>query len=344
MRKLGFFLLIFPLLWTAELKTRWADHKQFSRFVIEAPSPIQYSIHQYGEFFLQILLQGQHSIKPIPSMDSKIFSSVETREAEEGILVVLRFRKSSLWKVFELQDPFRIVVDVRPRPQGRIMKYALRTVVLDPGHGGQEEGAVGRGGTKEKDLALTFCKELKVLLESRLGVRVILTRRDDSFLGLDERTAIANNAKADMFISIHFNYSDDPTVKGPETYFLSSTATDRESRLLAYKENMGEISKAPNTDIGLILWDMAQNQYLYQSSKLAEAIQEELASEIGVKNRGVKQAPFAVLMGATMPAVLVEVDFITNPEEERLLNTPEYRRRLEEAILRGIKKYMENLR
>ncbi len=326
------------------MKVRWSDHQGFSRLVVESSTPLRYSVRQYGEFFLQILIKGNHSVKSIPATDSQFLTSLQAASLEGGTLLTLKFKKSSVWKIAELQDPFRIVVDVRPRPGGRIVKYTLRTIVLDPGHGGQEEGAVGRGGTREKDLTLIFCKELKALLESRLGVRVILTRRDDSFVGLDERTAIANNAKADMFVSIHFNYSDDPSVRGPETYFLSSSATDRESRLLAYKENMGEIKSAPNSDIGLILWDMAQNQYLYQSSKLAEAIQDELASEIGVANRGVKQAPFAVLMGATMPAVLVEVDFISNPEEEKLLNSPQYRRRLEEAILRGIKKYMESLR
>ncbi len=344
MKKAFLFLALAFLLLPQQLKTRWTDHGEFSRFVIEASSPIDYDVKDSGEFYLSILLKGSFSLQPIPSMDSKLLSSLQVNETPEGILLTLRFKKSSLWKLFELEDPFRIVVDVRERPQGKVRKFALRTIVLDPGHGGQEDGAVGRGGTKEKDLALTFCKELKKLLESSLGVRVILTRKDDSFVGLDERTAIANNAKADMFISIHFNYSDDPTVKGPETYFLSSTATDRQSRLLAYKENMGEFSSAPNSDIGLILWDMAQSQYLYQSSKLAEAIQRELASEIGVTNRGVKQAPFAVLMGATMPAILVEVDFISNPTEEKLLLTPEYRKRLEQAILRGIKNYMAGLR
>ncbi len=344
MKKLLLFLTLTLCLLPQQLKTRWADHGKFSRFVIETASPIDYDVKDSGEFYLSLLLKGNFSVDPIPSMESKLFSSLQVEKTQEGLLLTLRFRKSALWKLFELQEPFRIVVDVRERPRGRVRKFTLRTIVLDPGHGGQEDGAVGRAGTKEKDLTLIFCKELKALLESSLGVRVILTRNDDSFVGLDERTAMANNAKADMFISIHFNYSEDPTVKGPETYFLSSDATDRESRLLAYKENMGQISSAPNSDIGLILWDMAQSQYLYQSSKLAEAVQRELASEIGVTNRGVKQAPFAVLMGATMPAILVEVDFISNPNEEKLLLTPQYRNRLERAILRGIQNYMGQLR
>jgi len=346
--KLFFFLFLLAVLSNAvlsqDVKIRYADHNNFSRFVIESQETLDYEIFYTGEFSVSIKLKGNLAISQVKRIDSRIFNSLEVTKSEGNTILILKFRKSATWKLFELYNPFRIVVDVRERPSGKILKRFVRTIVLDPGHGGEELGTVGKNGTPEKKLTLLFAKELKQLMERTLGVRVILTREDDSFVPLDERTAIANNAKADIFISIHFNYSQDPTVKGPETYFLSYKATDTEARLLAYKENLGKIKQAPSSDIELILWDMAQSQYLYQSSRLAETIQMELADEIGVKNRGVKQAPFAVLMGATMPAVLVEVDFISNPNEEKLLLTREYRTSLEKAILRGIQKYIGSLR
>lgn len=346
MKKLNIVLLFFlvTFLFPQEVKTRYADHSNFSRFVIESDTPLDYLSFYTGEFSVNLKIEGDINVSSIPDMDSKLFSSLSVQKQEGKTVITLRFRKSCTWKVFELTNPFRIVVDVRERPRGNILKSFVRTIVLDPGHGGEELGAVGRNGTPEKKLTLVFARELKTIIERNLGIRVILTRDDDSFVSLDERTSIANNAKADLFISIHFNYSQDPTVKGPETYFLSYKATDSDARLLAYKENLGKIKEAPSSDIELILWDMAQSQYLYQSSRLAEMVQMELADEMGVTNRGIKQAPFAVLMGATMPAILVEVDFISNPEEEKLLLTSDYRRRLEMAIFRGIQKYIRSLR
>ncbi len=337
-----FFLVAFAF--SQEVKARYADHSNFSRFVIESDTPLEYKVFYTGEFSVSLKIDGDINVSPISRIDSKLLSSLIVQKQEGKTVLTLKFRKSCTWKVFELTNPFRIILDIRERPRGNILKNFVRTIVIDPGHGGEEFGAVGKNGTTEKKLTLIFAKELKGIIERNLGVRVILTRDDDSFVSLDERTSIANNAKADLFVSIHFNYSEDPTVKGPETYFLSYKATDSDARLLAYKENLGKIKEAPSSDIELILWDMAQSQYLYQSSRLAEMVQMELASEMGVTNRGVKQAPFAVLMGATMPAILVEVDFISNPDEEKLLLTSDYRHRLEMAIFRGIQKYIRSLR
>ncbi len=337
-------LFLISLAFSQNPKIRYADHDRFSRFVVETDEEIEYRIFFQGEFSVRLELSGDFDISPIKNMESRLLKSLQVNRQEGKTILILNFKKSSTWKLFELYEPFRIVVDVKERPKGRIIKPLVRTIVLDPGHGGGETGAVGKGGTAEKKLSLIFSKELKTILERNLGVRVILTREDDSFVSLDERTSIANNAKADLFISIHFNYSQDPSVKGPETYFLSYEATDTESRLMAYRENLGKIKEAPSSDIELILWDMAQSQYLYQSSRLAEMIQMELSSELGVKNRGVKQAPFKVLMGATMPAVLVEVDFISNPDEEKLLLKQDFREGLEMAVFRGIEKYISFLR
>ncbi|OGF58996.1 MAG: hypothetical protein A2Y62_21160 [Candidatus Fischerbacteria bacterium RBG_13_37_8] len=218
----------------------------------------------------------------------------------------------------------------------------LSTIVIDPGHGGEETGAIGLKGSYEKDLTLALSRILKRLLEERLGVKVFLTREQDITLDLIDRTAIANNLKADIFISIHANASNRKIASGAETFFLSLEATDEESLLLAKQENRpgrSTVSASTSKDLNLILWDLAQTEHLQESSLLAELIQEDLNSALGIRNRGIKQAPFRVLMGADMPAVLIEIGFITNGTEEELLNDATYQRNLAIAILKSIQKF-----
>ncbi len=219
-------------------------------------------------------------------------------------------------------------------------------VVLDPGHGGEAIGAIGPGGLYEKDAVLELCRELKTLLENNLAVKVILTRDSDMDISLDERTELANEVKADLFISVHANGSRRHDAQGAETYFLSYEATDDNARNLAAVENYSRNNaSAPNlpekSGLNLVLWDLAQSQFLEESSNLAETIQQNLNSYLGVRNRGIKQAPFKVLKGATMPAVLVEIGFITNPEEERKLRQVEYRRRICDALYSSISSFKE---
>jgi N-acetylmuramoyl-L-alanine amidase len=221
----------------------------------------------------------------------------------------------------------------------------LSTITLDPGHGGSESGATGRNGLQEKDVALAIVHQLQRLLEDRLGVRVVLTRDADQYLSLDERTAIANSNKSNLFLSIHANASPRSTARGSEVYFLSYEATDDESRRVAAAENASAVNQPRSrgdADLEFILWDMAQAAYLNESGTLAEILQEELrAGSAGSRNRGIKQAPFRVLMGATMPAALIEIGFITNPEEERKLGSRPYQEHVAQAIFRGVLKYKE---
>ncbi len=222
---------------------------------------------------------------------------------------------------------------------------SITTIVIDPGHGGDEVGAVGHKGSYEKDICLSISKILKKILEDNLGIQVFLTRDKDIPLDLIQRTAIANNYKADIFISIHTNASNRKNASGAETYFLSLDATDEESLKLANYENKLIKTEFSNSspDLNLILWDLAQTEHIQESSQLAEFIQDELNIELSIKNRGVKQAPFRVLMGADMPAVLIEVGFITNPKEEELLNNYIYQKSIANAIFRSILKF-KNIR
>ncbi len=249
--------------------------------------------------------------------------------------------------VFELRNPTRIVLDLQGEratplpPAPAAPPRPSRVIVLDPGHGGAEEGAKGPSGLLEKDVALDLARRLERLLE-RDGTTVVLTRDEDRLVPLDERTAIANQNRAELFVSIHLNSAPTRAAFGAETYFLSPDATDDEARTLsalenrAYAEDGGGGPAASADGLELILWDLAQNRYLAESARLAEEVQRELNLLVGTRDRGIRQAPFTVLMGATMPAILVEVGFVSNPEEEAKLRDDAYRDRIAEALARAI--------
>ncbi|MGB4704270.1 MAG: N-acetylmuramoyl-L-alanine amidase [Candidatus Saccharicenans sp.] len=225
-------------------------------------------------------------------------------------------------------------------------KKLIKTIVIDPGHGGNETGARGVYGTLEKDVTLSIARKLKEVIERELKYRVLMTREADVTLPLERRAALANNNKADLFISIHVNGSRRTAATGSETFFLSLNATDEESRRLAYFENNSEelenrVPEKDFDDLKLILWDMAQSAYLKQSSQLAEFVQLELNELLNTRNRGVKQAPFKVLTGVACPAILVEVAFITNPEEEKKLQSEDFQMTVAEAIYRGLNKFLQ---
>ncbi len=254
---------------------------------------------------------------------------------------------------YTLRTPFRLVFDVfketaaaapatpaLPRDSGR---RGIRTVVIDPGHGGKETGAIGPAGSAEKELALLIAKTLATRLELALGVRTVLTRSDDVDLGLDDRSALANQNKADLFLSIHLNSSVGRGALGAETYFLSLQASDQRAADAAAVENYVGAAVAPagsdDFELQLLLWDLAQSQHLAASQRLATLIQEELNRELDLRDRGVKQAPFRVLMGAAMPAVLVELGFISTREEEQRLRSPEFRTQLVETLVRAVGRF-----
>lgn len=215
-------------------------------------------------------------------------------------------------------------------------------IVIDPGHGGGESGAVGASGTLEKDLTIQLARTLKRRLEAQLPVRVILTRDADTELDLVTRTAIANQNQASLFISLHLN--SEPRgggARGAETFFLDQQATDEAAAAAAEFENRassGSVSRASD-DLQLMLWDLAQSRHLAESQRLAKLVQEELNQALGIRNRGVKQAPFTVLMGATMPAILVELGFLSNQSEEQSLLDPGYRIQLVDALVDAIARY-----
>jgi N-acetylmuramoyl-L-alanine amidase len=212
-------------------------------------------------------------------------------------------------------------------------------VVIDPGHGGPDYGARGPGGALEKDVVLAVSKRLGPALE-RDGFRVVYTRRSDTFVSLPERTELANRARAGLYLSIHANASDDHSVRGAETYFLSLNASDEEARQVALTENRvfdhPEAVPDGGDVVGSILGDMIRTDHLRVSSEVAFAIQRQLDALSG-ESRGVKQAPFVVLMGVNMPAALLEIGFLTHREEERNLADAEYQAAIATAVAAGVR-------
>ncbi|MEO0085834.1 MAG: N-acetylmuramoyl-L-alanine amidase [candidate division WOR-3 bacterium] len=222
----------------------------------------------------------------------------------------------------------------RPRPERRIRK-----IVLDPGHGGPDPGAVGRQGTQEKAIVLDVAKRLKRRLEEK-GFEVRLTRDSDVHVPLVERCRMANGLKPDLFISVHANAAPNREACGFEVYFLSEAKTDWD-RAVAARENAAFAEELPDSSLakdalGLILADLAQNEFLVESSELALAIQESAVRAGRVKDRGVRQANFHVLRNNYMPAVLVECGFLTNRTEEKLLRQGEHREKLARGIASGV--------
>jgi N-acetylmuramoyl-L-alanine amidase len=221
----------------------------------------------------------------------------------------------------------------------------VRIVVLDPGHGGEETGAQGPSGTQEKQVTLAVARRLRTLIESRLGLRVFLTREDDRTMTLDERTAFANNHRADLFVSIHANAAIRPAMTGAEVYYLSVERADDEARRMA-AESTGAVLPAlggGTRTIDLILWETAQARSLEQSAALAGFVEQALRSRVPMSPRAVQQAPFRVLVGATMPAVLVEIGYLSNPEQEAALAGGAYQDQVAQALLDAIARFREHV-
>jgi len=227
----------------------------------------------------------------------------------------------------------------------RALGLKIGKIVIDAGHGGHDTGTIGPNGLLEKDLVLDVSKRLGRLLESRLGAEVVYTRRDDTFIPLETRTAIANRERADLFISIHANSSHDPDARGVETYYLNFTSSP-EALEVAARENA--VSEKSIYELQDLVKKIALKEKIEESREFASNVQDSLYGGLslrtaGVKNRGVKKAPFIVLIGANMPSILAEISFVSNPTDERKLATAEQRQRIAESLYRGVSRYAGGL-
>ena len=227
----------------------------------------------------------------------------------------------------------------------RVLGLKIGKIVIDPGHGGHDTGTIGPNGLEEKDLVLDVSRRLGKLLQTRLGAEVIYTRQDDTFIPLETRTAIANQEGADLFVSVHANSSHDPDARGVETYYLNFTSSP-DALEVAARENA--VSEKSIHELQDLVKKIALKEKIDESQEFAADVQNSLHSGLAAKNpgerdRGVKKAPFIVLIGANMPSILAEISFVSNPGDERRLATSDYRQKIAESLYRGIAKYVGGL-
>ena len=240
--------------------------------------------------------------------------------------------------------------EARPTASGdrsliRALGLKIGKIVIDPGHGGHDTGTIGPTGLEEKDLVLDVSKRLGKLLQTRLGAEIVYTRKDDTFIPLETRTAIANQEAADLFVSVHANSSHDPDARGVETYYLNFTSSP-EALEVAARENA--VSEKSIHELQDLVKKIALKEKIEESQEFAGDVQRSLhtglaAKSPGQRDRGVKKAPFIVLIGANMPSILAEISFLSNPGDEHRLETADYRQKIAESLYRGIAKYVGGL-
>jgi len=356
----------------------------YTRVVVDLVSPVKYEHHLLKPDpnlkkppRLYLDLKNTHVSSeiesPIPIKDGLLQRVRTGQYTKDTLRVVLDIDSIGEYKVFHLHDPFRIVIDAqrleragaKSRPKltskrrpmrktkepdstvslARQLGLGIERIVIDPGHGGQDPGYCTRGGIREKDITLSMAKVLAKEVEKDIGCEVILTRSKDIFQTLEQRTAMANVNKADLFISLHTNANKDKNIHGLETYFLN-IATDKRAVMVAARENA--TSERNISDLQAILNDLMLNTEIHESSRLAHEVQKGLVSRIKrgyrqVKDLGVNHAPFYVLIGAQMPAILVETGFLTNHMNLKRLSSKKYEEVVAEGIIRGINAYIKGV-
>jgi len=341
---------------------RTKSYKNYTRIVIDMDRSVEYTQSRLSNpdrlYFDLKKCMLPRKVVSSAKIDDGILKTVRMAQFDKHtVRVVLESPKAQNFYAFMLENPYRLVIDVydgnnaspaynKKREDTRPDIGAIKKIVIDPGHGGDDPGAIGPSGIKEKDIVLSVGEKLGDVLRSKYDAEVIYTRDKDIFIPLNERTELANSNKADLFISIHANASPRKDTRGIETYFLNWT-DDREAMKVAARENKISFRKMKNTrgDLQFILHDLARKNKNEESMKLASSIQNAMVSTLKedysrIQDLGVKYALFYVLVGAEMPSILVEISFISNKEEEKRLAKDEYKTKIAEAIASGINSYI----
>ncbi len=354
---------------------RYHTHPSFTRIVVDIGKLREYYFSQlaspdriYVDIYqakLNPILQGKSIVFDAGYMEririaQKNYSTVR-------LAVDLDFKKIKRHHVWHLLDPFRIVIDIypeetdltsppstppqpaKPAKEGysmvRQLGLGVQRIVIDPGHGGKDPGCIGRNGLQEKSIVLDVCKELKKLLESQKNLEVILTRETDIFLPVESRPVIANQKRADIYISVHANSFPNKNRSGVQTFYLNFSQ-DPSVNAIAAQENATSTKNI--SEMKDIIMKIAQNSKIVESKELAEIIQGNIVQTLSknyknIKDLGVKGGPFWVLIGGEMPSILVEISHLSNSKEAERLKSPQYRRHVAQGIYEGIKNYMESL-
>jgi N-acetylmuramoyl-L-alanine amidase len=288
--------------------------------------------------------------KPSPETHSDSSSAAETPPDTVSDLGDTPEPKSAKSKHNKKDTEDQTAHEARPTANGdrsliRALGLKIGKIVIDPGHGGHDTGTIGPNGVREKDVVLDVSRRLGKMLQQRLGAEVVYTRSDDTFIPLETRTAIANRERADLFISVHANSSDDPDARGVETYYLNFTSS-KDALEVAARENA--VSQKSIYELQDLVKKIALKEKIEESREFASDVQTSLYSSLGSKNsslrnRGVKKAPFIVLIGANMPSILAEISFVSNPVDAKKLQTQEHRQQIADSLYRGIARYVNGL-
>ncbi|MEA3485363.1 MAG: N-acetylmuramoyl-L-alanine amidase [Candidatus Aerophobetes bacterium] len=288
-----------------------------------------------------------------------------SQESEHVVKILLDLTSPKYtYSIFSAEEPSRLIIDIKgpdedlvagllrkeeapvslpeasPRKKGG--KGEICRIILDPGHGGEDPGAIGPSGLQEKEVTLSIAKKLFRLIEEKMGLEVYLIRKDDRFISLNQRTEIANQLKGNIFLSIHANAGFDKQAKGVETFYNSRYSYGEGAARVSARENRIAEAVDVSSEVKTILWDLIQNQYRQESNDLSHFIQGGLFQSTGLEDRGVKSAKFYVLRGVAMPACLIEVGFISNPWEEKELKKDSFRTKIALGIFNGLRDYIQN--
>ncbi len=338
---------------------RYWSSPDYTRVVIDLTNSVEFFRNRLSNpdriYFDLKNTSIEKEIKTILTVGDGVLKKVRASQFDnETVRVVLDIEEISDFKTFMIDDPVRLVVDLHGKTKDTdkpATTITRRRIVIDPGHGGHDPGAVGPNNLYEKDVVLDIALKLKKILAEDPLNEVFLTREKDVFIPLEERTAIANRKSADLFVSVHANASVTRRARGIETYLLNWT-DDEEAIKVAARENKISLKKMKALNrqmdiVEVIKSDLSRSHKRDESVNLANYVQRSLITNLEVNyghvlNLGVKQALFYVLFGAKMPSVLVEVSFISNPEEERLLSRGAYREDIARAIADGLNSYMSS--
>ncbi|MBN1223044.1 MAG: N-acetylmuramoyl-L-alanine amidase [Candidatus Aminicenantes bacterium] len=350
-------------------------HPTFTRIVVDIGKLREYYYSQlaspdriYVDIYqskLNPILHGKTEI-----LDNDYINKIRIAQKNQTtvrVVAEIDFSKIQKYHVWHLFDPFRVVIDIYPKQSAldkspaasprpaepakdgysmvRQLGLGIQRIVIDPGHGGKDPGCIGKNGLQEKDVVLDVCKELQKLLSAQTGLEVILTRETDIFLPVENRPVIANQKRADLYISVHANAFPNIKRSGVQTFFLNFSQDDSITTIAA-RENATSTKNI--SEMKTIITKITQNSKIVESKELAEKIQKNLSGTLskeytGVKDLGAKGGPFWVLIGGEMPSVLVEISHLSNTKEAERLKTQKYRRLVAQGIVNGIKDYMESL-
>lgn len=338
---------------------RFWSYPDYTRVAISLSDKIEFTKNRLSNpdrlYFDLKNARVKNELKTGLPVENGMLRSVRAGQFDDNtVRVVLDLEKIKDYKIISMDDPIRLIIDIyghaAASPKGPASSLKKR-IVIDPGHGGHDPGAVGPNKLCEKDVVLDIGLRLRKILSKDPNFEVFMTRDRDVFISLEERTAIANSKRADLFVSVHANASPRRDAKGIETYLLNWTS-DEESMKVAARENQISLRKMKKMQkemdiLEIIKGDLVRENKRDESVKLANHIQRSMVSDLNkeynhIVDHGVKQALFYVLFGAQMPSVLVEVSFISNPLEEKLLSKENYRGDLAKSIATGIAKYMSS--